>query len=91
MKQNTFGMFLLVVVFLGALTAGGLSYTYVRYVREARDLQYQTTVINRNRTMFQNLANDAAAYGQQNPAIRPILERVGIRMQQQDAAGGANQ
>ena len=43
--------------------------------------------------MFQNLANDAAAYGQYNPAIRPILERVGIRMQQdqQEAAGGANQ
>ncbi|MDA1274445.1 MAG: hypothetical protein O2960_10405 [Verrucomicrobia bacterium] len=82
MKQNPFATFLVVLLFLGALATTGLSYSYIQKIRELRDLQNQTSVINRNRTMFQNLANDAIAYGQQNPKIFPLLEVVGIRVEE---------
>ncbi len=81
MKKNPIAAFLVALVFLGALAVAGLSYAYVHSVRELRDLQGQTAVISRNRTMFQNLANDAVAYSEINPAIRPLLAEVGIRIE----------
>ena len=81
MKHNPFAAFLVVLVLLGSLAVAALSFAYVQSVRELRDVQAQTAVINRNRTMFQNLANDAVAYGEFNPSIRPLLEEVGIRFE----------
>jgi hypothetical protein len=34
--------------------------------------------VNRNRALFQALANDAIEYSKRNPAIDPILQSVGI-------------
>lgn len=90
MKHNPFAAFLVVLVLLGALAVAALSFAYVQSVRELRDVQAQTAVINRNRTMFQNLANDAVAYGEVNPNIRPLLEEVGIRFESEQVPPNPN-
>lgn len=47
--------------------------------RDLRTLNYQMASIQGYRNRVQAIVNDCALYSQQNPAIRPYLEAVGVK------------
>lgn len=71
--------FLLGLVVLAVLATSGLALYYVRAVQRLNRLQFQTAIINRNRSLVNTLAGEALEYSRRNPEIDPILQSVGIK------------
>jgi hypothetical protein len=79
MKNNALTNLLVGLVVLSVLATAGLAYIYVRSVQRLNQLQLQTAVINRNRTLVNSLASEALEYSKRNPAIDPVLQSVGLK------------
>jgi hypothetical protein len=78
MKNNLVATVLIVLLALTGLWAAFLVLQYNRYSARANALQVRVNEINNSRNIVQALANDAIAYGQQQPAILPILQQFGL-------------
>ncbi|MHB8521505.1 MAG: hypothetical protein ACYDH9_12210 [Limisphaerales bacterium] len=69
---------LIVLLMLNAAATAAFSCAYVLSMRELQRVRGEMEFVNRNRTLFQALANEAIEYSKRNPAIDPILQSVGI-------------
>lgn len=79
MRNNALTQLLVGLVALSVLASSGLAFYYVRSVRALNQLQLQTAVINRNRSLINALAADAVEYSKRNPAMDPLLQSVGMK------------
>jgi hypothetical protein len=79
MKNNALTNLLVGLAALTMLATAGLAGLYVRSVQTLNRLQFESVVINRNRTLVNSLANEAVEYSKHNPAINPVLQSVGVR------------
>jgi hypothetical protein len=79
MRNNALTNLLAGLVVLSVVATAGLAYLYVRSVQKLNRLQFQSAVINRNRTLITSLANETLEYSKHNPAIDPILQSIGIK------------
>jgi hypothetical protein len=85
MKANSFSVFLIGVLIVGALAMAGLSIMYVRSVKALQKLQLQSAYINQNRAIMRDLASEAVEYSKRNPGMEKVLESVGIRVRPANA------
>lgn len=79
MNRDPITTILAAVLLLSALATAGVCFWYLQAARQLRTLQEQALAVNRNRAAMQQFAVHAAEYSRKNPAILPILEKVGIR------------
>jgi hypothetical protein len=80
MKKNSLGT-LLVVILAGMVVAtAGLSLAYVRYVQKMQKLEIQANTISQNINLVQALASESVEYSHRNPAMRKVLDSVGIKI-----------
>ncbi len=52
---------------------------YLTCSRQLQNLQREIVAINRNRAILQALGNECIEYSKNNPAINPILLKVGLK------------
>jgi hypothetical protein len=71
---------------LSALTSLVLCYLYIQYTREARLLQAPATQAVMKQNLVTPLLNDIVEYSKKNPAIVPVLEANGVKIQPAQAA-----
>lgn len=69
---------LVVLLFTGAIAAGGFSMMQVWYVQRLRSNQARMININRTRVLVQNLLGDIAEYRKTHPNIDPILQSLNL-------------
>jgi len=77
MKTNPLIAVLLGVLIVGAFVTFGLAVGYERNFRRLRTLQAQAAAIQNTGVAIKSLADDSVEYSKRNPAITPILQRVG--------------
>lgn len=78
MKTNPLIAVLLGVLIVGAFATFGLAVGYERNFRQLRTLQVQAVAVQNTGVAIKSLAADALEYSKRNPAITPILQRVGV-------------
>ena len=79
-------------ILLGVLTVSALASVYflVQYMGDSRQqwlIQSNLKKIAQNRELVGEMVRDAANYSQKNPAILPVLQRVGINVRTNSQAG----
>jgi hypothetical protein len=79
MRNNALTSLLVGLVALSVIATASLAFFYVRSVQKLNRLQFQTSVINRNRALINSLASESVEYSKRNPAIDPLLQSVGIK------------
>ena len=79
MRNSVLTKLLVGLVVLSVVGTASLAYLYVRSVQKLNRLQFQTAVINRNRSLINALANETVEYSKHNPAIDAVLQSVGIK------------
>ena len=80
MKNNPLTAILLGALTLSALASVVLCWVYIANTRELRSLETQTAFINNNRAVINGLLNDTIEYSKKNPAMVPILESIGWKV-----------
>lgn len=81
MKSNSLAVLLVGVLALSTLATAALSFTYVQSMRKLQKLQAHASVINQSRAMMHRLVAETIDYSKRNPAMEPILDSVGIKLQ----------
>lgn len=79
MKNSSSTSILIGVLAICVLASVVLCWFHVRYTGEIRSLQGSVTFINNRRAAVTSLANDAIAYGEKHPDIRPVLIAAGLK------------
>ena len=79
MRSHALTNLLVGLTALSVVATAGLAALYVRSVQKLNRLQFQSAVINRNRTLVNSLATEVLEYSKRNPAIDPVLQSVGIK------------
>jgi hypothetical protein len=79
MKHQPWTNLLLGLVAVSVLATAALAFFYVRSVQKLNRLQFQASVVNRNRALVNALAAETVEYGKRNPAMQALLQSVGIR------------
>ena len=72
-------------LFVLAAATALLSYQYVRTVGRVQRLTYQRLLINRQVNLFESLLKDTLEYGKTNPAIDPIFQTIGLKVNRSTA------
>jgi hypothetical protein len=80
MRKSPLLTVLLIVLLVSALTSLGLCWGFISKTRQLQRLQSQAGIAQNQLTVFNSLANDVAEYSKTHPAIDPLLESVGIKM-----------
>ena len=80
MKNSPLNAILLGVLTLSALASVFWCFSYLMDSRAMRTYQVETAMINNHRARITAMVQEAAAYSQKNPAILPVLQRLGIRV-----------
>ena len=86
-RTNALTNLLVGLVTLSLLATAGLAFYYVRSVQYLNRLQFQTAMINRNRSLINSLVSESVEYSRRNPAIDPVLQSVGIKPKSGSAQG----
>jgi len=66
---------------LSAFASLVLCYLYIQYTREARLLQVPATQSVMKQNLITPLMNDIVEYSKKNPAILPVLDAAGVKIQ----------
>jgi len=76
-------IFLATLLVLGAAVTTGLCYWHQQVLFRQQQVQAQIAGINKNRALMQSLAGDCAEYAKSNPAMLPLLEKLGLRVRKE--------
>lgn len=71
---------------LSALTSLVLCYLHIQYTSEVRALQAPATQAVMKQNLLTPLLNDIVEYSKKNPAILPVLDAAGVKIQPAPAA-----
>jgi hypothetical protein len=81
MNRDPLTLLLAVLLPLSATATAGLCYWYLQCTRQEQQAQSEVARINQNRNLMQGLAADSMEYAKKNPAILPLLQSMGFRVQ----------
>jgi hypothetical protein len=79
MRRQPLIALLLAGLLINAVAAPILSYRFIQVTRELNRLKSQYNAVNGNTQLLQQLLGEAIEYGKKNPAIDPVLERIGVK------------
>ena len=80
---------LMAVLFVNAVVAPALSYRFIQITRELNRLKSQYNFVNGNTQLLQQLVGEVLEYSKKNPAIDPVLQKVGLKPSAPSPAGAA--
>jgi hypothetical protein len=85
MKRNPTTALLMAALFVLAAATALLSYQYVRTVGRVQRLTYQRMMVSRQVNLFESLLKETLEYGKTNPAIDPIFQSIGLKVNRSPA------
>jgi flagellar basal body-associated protein FliL len=88
MNRDPITLILAVLLVVSSMATAGLCYWYLQCTRQAQQAQAEAARVNQNRTLMQSLAAETFEYAKRNPAILPVMENLGWRVQTNAAQGG---
>lgn len=72
-------MLLATVLLVSVTITAGLCYWYLQCTRDMQQAQAEVARANMNRTAMQSLLNESIEYSRKNPAMVPVLQKLGMR------------
>jgi hypothetical protein len=80
MKRDLLTSILALVLLATSLATAAMGYKLVKMAQQFGALQKTVAEVNQNRAAFQNFAVELNEYSLRNPAINPLLDKMGLRL-----------
>jgi hypothetical protein len=80
MKRDLLTSILALALLAISLATAAMGYKFVKMSQQVGDLQKNVAEVNQNRAVFQNFAVELNEYSLRNPAINPLLDKMGLRL-----------
>lgn len=80
MKRDLLTSILALVLLATSLATAAMGYKFVKMSHQFGVLQKKFAEVNQNRAVFQNFAVELNEYSLRNPAINPLLDKMGLRL-----------
>ncbi len=78
MDKKLIPMILIGLLAVSVLISGVFTVIYVTNVKSLRTLQSQASFVNNRQNLARALLTEAVEYSKRNPAIKPVLQSVGV-------------